>query len=100
MKSKIKNGIKILTVFSCIIGSGCKVNDRITPVANANLSMASISVLKTYLSKTLAVSADEISYNSTSHEFTVRNSILMKESDIQNHYRIANEYKVRNKIID
>jgi hypothetical protein len=98
MKNNHKKFVCIFGVLLCLAITSCKVNDRIPPLASQNASTASIPVLKTYLSKTLAVSESEISYNAGSHEFTIRKGIIMKEIDVQSHYRAANEYKLRNGI--
>ena len=52
MKNNQKNLAFILGLLFCLATMGCKVNDRIPPVINQNTSIASIPILKTYLSKT------------------------------------------------
>lgn len=96
MKKRIKDFAALFFVILCITIGSCKVNERVQPKLNAN--MASIPVLKTYLSKMLLVAEDEISYSEPSHEFTIRKTVVMKEEQVQNTYRIANEYKLRNGI--
>jgi hypothetical protein len=98
MKKNIGIVFKIFAVLVCISISSCKVNDRIKPIANDSLTFASIPTLKIYLSKTLAVSENEISYDQNAHEFVIRKGIVIKENEVQSHYRIANEFKVRNGI--
>ncbi|MCC8424341.1 hypothetical protein [Mucilaginibacter sp. UR6-11] len=67
----------------------CKADKNIQPTSQGNIN---VETLKTYLSRTLGVSNDEIDVNQ--QNFTVRgHSLTIK--DVENQYATANEYKIK-----
>ena len=97
MKQKIYGLVKAFFLFQFLFLVSCKVNDKITPTGNGFNSYASVPTLTKYLSDILSVPSNEIVYNSHSKQFTVRQKIVMNEKQVQDNYRIANEYKLRTK---
>lgn len=76
--------------------SSCKLSEHVDPITPIDHSTVSIVTLKTYLSRNLNISENEVIYNPNLKEFSVgKKGIILKETDIQSAYRIANEYKAR-----
>jgi len=91
---KIKKLFVAATAIGIFAITSCKVNEHVQPVETMT-STTSIPNLTQYLSRMLLVQESEIKYDANAKEFTVRDSVKLKESQVQATYRIANEYKKR-----